>query len=304
MRVAIASYRGVTPEFRDDDLLLEQLGARGVEAGAHPWDDPGVDWDSFDLVVARTVWDYVLRHEEFLGWLGSVTAPIENQPALIRWNSDKRYLADLEAAGVPVVATTFVAPGQPVPEIASEVVIKPSVSAGGRNTGRFGAGSQAAAALVERIGTDGGTAMVQPYLASVESGGETAIVIIDGAVSHVLRKGAMLAPDEVAPVRVDDGLGVAEAMYDPELVLASSAADDELELAELVLAEVRSRFGATPLYARVDMLRDPGGAPTLLELEAVEPNLYFPQAPGAAARLADAIVERAAARSSRASRRT
>ena len=150
--------------------------------------------------------------------------------------------------------------------------------------------------------------MIQPYLQSVEGSGETAVVMVDGEVSHILRKGSMLRPDEVAPVRLDDELGVAEAMYDPELVLASSAAADELELARQVIDEVRRRFATTPLYARVDMLRDADGDPVVLELEAVEPNLYFDQAPGAAERLADAIVDRAeriaATRASSTSERT
>lgn len=297
MRISIASFRGMTPEFRDDDLLLACLAERGADASAHPWDEPGVDWDAPDLVVARTVWDYVLRYEEFIAWLGTVGAPVENVPELIRWNSDKRYLADLASVGVPVVETTFIAPGEAPPPIEGEVVVKPSISAGGRETGRFGAASaDAAARLIERIGAAGRTAMVQPYLGSVETGGETAVVMVDGQVSHVLRKGAMLRADEVAPVRLDDELGVAEAMYDPDLVLASTAERDEIALAEEVIGEVSRRFDSTPLYARVDMLRDEGGAPVLLELEAVEPNLYFPQAPGAAERLADAIIARARAR--------
>jgi hypothetical protein len=81
-------------------------------------------------------------------------------------------------------------------------------------------------------------------------------------------------------------------MYDPELVLAGTAAEDELELAGRVIEEIRRRFGTTPLYARVDMLRDAAGAPVVLELEAVEPNFYFEQAAGADARFAEAIVRR------------
>jgi hypothetical protein len=182
------------------------------------------------------------------------------------------------------------------PSIESEVVVKPAISAGGRDTGRFGPASAAAGrALIERIILSGGTAMVQPYLASVDSAGETAVVMIAGEVSHVLRKGAILAADGVAPVRTDDDLGVAEVMYDPDLVLAGTADDDELRLAERVIDAVRERFGVTPLYARVDMLRESEGAPVVLELEAIEPNLYFDQAPGAVERLADAIVARAAA---------
>lgn len=297
-QIIIAGYRGQAPEFRDDDLLLECLAGRGVKAITRPWDDDSVDWGGFDLVVARTVWDYVLRYDEFFTWLDSVRSPVENVPELIRWNGDKRYVADLAEAGLPVVETSFVAPGEEPPQISGEVVVKPTISAGGRHTGRFGARSEdAARALIAEIVDSGRTAMVQPYLAAVERAGETAVVMIGGELSHVLRKGAILAADETAPLRAGDGLGVAEAMYDPELVVASSARDDELDLARRVIDEVRRRFGTTPLIARVDMLRDDAGAPVILELEAVEPNLYFPQAPEAAERLADAIVARALERS-------
>lgn len=292
-RVAIAGYRDGAPEFSDDEVLLASLRSRGVEASTAPWDDTSFPWNEMDLVVARTVWDYVLRYDEFMGWLDGVTAPVENDPDLLRWNSDKRYLDDLLEEGLPVVPTEFVDPGDDIPAIEGEVVVKPTVSAGGRDTGRFGPGAvDGARELVRKITGGGKTAMIQPYLGDVESKGETAIVMIDGEVSHVLRKGAILDPDEVAPIR-DDSLAVAERMYDPELVLASEATDAEIDLAERILGEVRRRFDVTPLYARVDMLPGESGAPVLLELEAVEPNLYFPQAPDAPELLADAIVRRA-----------
>lgn len=293
-KVAIAGYRNVAPEFRDDETLLACLRARGVDASWHPWDDPEFGWNEMDLVVARTVWDYVLRYDEFMRWLDGLTVPVENDPELLRWNSDKRYLDDLLEEGLPVVPTEFVAPGAPAPEIDAEVVIKPTISAGGRHTGRFGpASADAGRALIAEIGALGKTAMVQPYLSEVETSGETAIVMIDGEVSHVLRKGAFLDPDEVAPIRSNDSLQVAERMYDPELVRPSTATGPEITLAERILGEVRRRFGVTPLYARVDMLPGRDGEPLLLELEAIEPNLYFSQAPDAPEVLADAIVRRA-----------
>lgn len=212
---------------------------------------------------------------------------------MIAWNSDKRYLADLRDAGVPVVETTYVAPGDAIPEIDREVVVKPTLSAGARNTGRFEPARAAeATALIERIGELGRVAMVQPFLASVETSAETAVIVIAGEVSHVLRKRSLLAPNEVAPIRETDNLRVAEVMYDPDLVVAGEAAEDELELAGQVLEALRDRFGVTPLIIRVDMLRDDTGSPVLLELEAIEPNLYFGLAPGAVDRLADAIAAR------------
>jgi hypothetical protein len=140
--------------------------------------------------------------------------------------------------------------------------------------------------------------MVQPFVPSVDEVGETAIVVIDGVVSHVLRKLSVLRPDEVAPLR-NDALGAAEAMYDPDLVQAGVADDRQYRLAEQVLSLVRQRFGSTPLHLRVDMLTGADGHPLLLELEAVEPHLYVAESDGAADRLAAAIERRARTRPGR-----
>jgi hypothetical protein len=291
MRVAIATFAAMPPEFRDDERLATALETRGVQAACVPWDDGDTDWSTFDAVVIRSTWDYARRRDEFVAWADSVGARLHNAPELVRWNSDKHYLGDLCSAGIPVVATAYVPPGE-APRLAGEVVVKPTVSAAGRDSGRFSPRThQEALALIQRIHGSGRTAMVQPYVAAVDSVGETAIVFLDGEPSHVLRKAAVLRPDEVAPVR-DDGAGAAEAMYDPELVVAGEATGEEFELAGCVIEHVAERFGYVPLYARVDMVPGPEGAPILLELEVIEPNLYLDQVPGAADRVAAAIVAR------------
>ncbi len=167
--------------------------------------------------------------------------------------------------------------------------MKPTVSAGGRHTGRFGLEAHGEArALVEEIVDGGRGAMVQPYLGAVDSAGETALVHIAGEFAHALRKRAVLAPDEVAPVR-DDPLGAAEAMYDPELVRASESTAAEREVAAEILGWVSERFGEPPLYARVDLVPGADGEPVLMELEVVEPCLYLHESPATAERLAEAI---------------
>lgn len=218
---------------------------------------------------------------------------MENDADLIIWNSDKRYVSDLIAAGVPTVETTFVAPGDPEPAIVTEVVVKPTVSTGGRNTGRFGpASADGALTLIERIHAEGGTAMVQPFMDEIDAAGETAVVVIDGEVSHVLRKRSYLCPDEMAPTHADE-LGAAQAMYEPGLVSSAQADQDELDLASKALKFIADRFETIPLACRVDMVRHQG-APTILELEAIEPSLYLEREPGSAERLASAIIVRAA----------
>lgn len=292
MNVVIASFTGPTTGFDDDVALLEALRARGVEASVVAW-DADHDWEACDAVVIRSTWDYTARREEYLAWTERVGNRLHNAPALVRWNSDKRYLADLGVAGFPVVGTVYVAPGDELPHLQGEVVVKPTVSAGGVDTGRFSPSTHDdARALVARIQASGRTAMVQPFEASVDSRGETAVVLLDGAVSHVLRKRAVLAPDEVAPVRSDGGLTAAEAMHDESLVGPGEATDAELDLATAIVADVTERFGYRPLYARVDLLSRADGSPVLLELEAVEPYLYLEHAPGGVDRLADSLVAR------------
>ncbi|MFI5121807.1 MAG: RimK family alpha-L-glutamate ligase [Vicinamibacteria bacterium] len=292
MRVAIASFAAMPPEFTDDRRIIEALAERGVGAESISWDDPDAEWGAFGAVVIRSTWDYDQRRDEFVRWCDSVGPTLHNSAAIVRWNSDKHYLADLASAGVPVVATEFVAPGDPAPALAGELVVKPSVSAGGRDSGRFGpAAHDLARELIETIHASGRVAMVQPYQRTVDSIGETAVLCIDGEPAHTLRKAAVLGPDEVAPVR-DGPFGAAEVMYDPGLVTAGEAAADELELARDLIAEVSRRFDYLPLYARVDMIRDPRGSPILLELEAIEPNFYLDQVPATTAVVAEAIIGR------------
>ena len=297
MQIALASSTAVPAQFKDDQLLAGALADRDAEVEIIPWDRERARWDRFDLVVVRSVWDYAFRREEFVDWAESVGEHMHNSAEVIRWNSDKRYLADLGRSGIRVVETEYVPPGTEPPAIEQEVVVKPTVSGGARDTGRFAAEeADSAYALIATIHEQGKTAMVQPYNASVDVVGETAVTMIDGVFSHALRKGMVLNRNEVAPVR-DDDLAAAEAMYDPELVRPGAASEAELEAAAEIVADVENRFGVRPLYARVDLLMGEDGEPELIELEAIEPNLYHELAPGSAQRFADAIVRRAEANS-------
>ncbi len=290
MRVAIATCAFLAEGHPDEHLLAAELEGRGARCEFRVWSDEGVDWDSYDRVVVRSTWDYTQRLDEYLAWADRVGEGLENPAELLRWNSDKGYLVEFGDAGIPVVPTGLVRPGEPLPELEGEVVVKPAISAGARDTGRFGPATHAEArALVERIASRGDTAMVQPYLAGVDAVGETAIVFFRGSESHCLHKRAVLAPDEEAPL-ADGEIAAAEIMFDETLVTPGTATDAHRELATLVLSWVTERFGAPPLYARVDMLPGADGEPVLGELEAVEPRLYLDAAPGAPARLAEAIL--------------
>ena len=292
MRIVLASFDAVPAQFKDDERVANAIAEHDAHVDIIPWDRERTRWDSYDLVVVRSTWDYAFRREEFVTWADGVGDHLHNSAELLRWNSDKHYLADLGRAGIPVIETQYVPPGAEA-TIEREIVVKPTVSGGGRDTGRFRVeDAEMARALIAIIHDAGKTAMVQPYNPTVDSIGETAIVMIDGEFSHALRKGAVLRPDEIAPVR-DDGLAAAEVMYDPDLVTPGAATQKELETAHEVVAELERRFAVMPLYVRVDLLAGADGDPELIELEAVEPNFYHDLAPGSAERFAEAIVRRA-----------
>jgi hypothetical protein len=227
-----------------------------------------------------------------MAWAEALDGRLENPVPLVRWNSDKHHVADLLAAGVPTVPTLFVEPRDSVPPLEGEVVVKPAISVGGRNTGRFGpAAHDEARALIARIHGEGRAALVQPYLPSVDASGETALVFIAGRFSHAAHKRPVLRPDEVAPMR-DDEIGGAEVMYGPDIVGPGTANERQIEVGEQAIEYLRERFDVEPLYARVDVVADEGGQPLVLELEAVEPNLFLRFGEGAADRLAEAILDR------------
>jgi glutathione synthase/RimK-type ligase-like ATP-grasp enzyme len=186
------------------------------------------------------------------------------------------------------VPTVVAAAGDAPPSLAGEVVVKPNVSAGARDTGRFGSATHdEARALIARIQASGRVALVQPYMTAVDERGETALVFLGGELSHVLRKRAVLTPDEEAPL-ADGENAPAAVMLRDDLVTAGTATPAERELARRVIAEISERFG-TPLYARVDLIADPTGKPALLELEVIEPELYLVTTPGSSERFAAAI---------------
>jgi hypothetical protein len=131
------------PHLDDDErLLIPALANLDVEAVPAVWDDSSVDWQSFRAVVIRSTWDYAERRDEYLEWCASLPRVLNPFP-VIWWNTDKRYLRDLAAAGIPIVPTTWVDPGVPVDGIElpdDELVVKPAVSAGARNTSRYRSG--------------------------------------------------------------------------------------------------------------------------------------------------------------------
>ena len=284
------------PQLDDEDrLVIPELGALGIDAVPAVWDDVDVDWSAFDAVVLRETWDYSDRRPEFVAWLRRVSAVtlLLNPASVVEWNTDKRYLRDLDAAGVPIVPTEFLEPGADVdawspPAGYADFVVKPAVSAGSRDTMRYAVDGPLddARAHVQRLLDDGRTVMVQPYLDAVDTEGETALLFLGGAFSHAIRKGPLL-------VRGVEGERV-EGLFVQEQIDPREPTDDQHAVARAVVAAIPGGLDAV-LYARVDLIPGPGGRPQLLELELAEPSLFLSHSAGAPARLAQAIAARLAA---------
>ena len=281
-RVALATCAELPVLDADEPLLLDALSQLGVNGEPAVWDDPDVEWAGYDLVVIRATWDYTARRDEFLAWTERVPRLL-NPPDVISWNTDKRYLRDLPHA----VETDFVLPGDVwTPSHDGEFVVKPTVSAGSRDTARYMPEDQDRARThVASLLDAGRTVMIQPYLGAVDDYGETALIYFDGVFSHAIRKGQLLQP----------GGDPSGALYVEEPITPRTPSAAEHEVADAVL-------GALPwprealLYARVDVIPGPDGAPQLVELELTEPSLFFSHASGAAERLAERIVRRLSSR--------
>lgn len=274
-------------EQHDHDLPL--VGAAAADAGLGVevvrWDASDVDWGAYDLVVVRSCWDYTWRAQDFLAWAASVPR-LRNRVEVLRWNADKAYLRDLAAAGCPVVPTAWDPTSEEQLPVADEWVVKPSVSASARDTARWSSPADVLA-HVRALQGAGRTAMVQPYVAAVDTQGETALLHFGGAFSHAVRKGALLRP----------GDGPDEDRTDREDLAPARARPDQLAVAAAALAAVPAVVGPgpAPLYARVDLVDGPDGAPLLLELELVEPSLFLPEGEGAAERFVAAVQRELAA---------
>jgi O-ureido-D-serine cyclo-ligase len=273
VKLRVATCRELPEPDPDEVPLRAALAAGGFDAQWLAWDDPAADWDAPVPTILRSTWNYPLQLDAFLAWLdrAAAAAPVLNPPAVCRDNVHKRYLLALAARGVPVVPTTLVERGGALDLAAlaaPRIVIKPEIGAASLDAAAFAPDDPAAARHLARI-TARGAALVQPYLTSVEDYGERSLVWIDGALSHAIRK----TPRFTGDIERVDG---------PHPI-----ADDERAVALAALAP----YGDL-LYARIDLARDAAGHPVILELELVEPSLFFAHDPGSAARFVAGLARR------------
>ena len=285
----------------DVDLPLQivAFANAGIDLVQAAWEDETIAWDSFDLVVVRSPWNYVKKLNAFRKWLGDRRGltTFHNPVELIEWNIDKRYLADLAHQGVPIVPTAFVDSIEEFHSAAqsfgsAEIVVKPSVSAGSRLTGRYLKTDRAAEVLASKILAKGLTTMVQPFAARIDAEGEIGTVLFDGMISHSFNKAALLAEggqlvggeyqEQITSVQTpDDVLVVVDA--------AASAATEVAREAGWISKDQQL------LYGRYDVVRLDDGSTALLEAELFEPCFFLPTDVDAADRFVGAVLRRLSA---------
>ncbi|HWD96019.1 MAG TPA: hypothetical protein VG246_06340 [Acidimicrobiales bacterium] len=278
-RIAIATCEGADDP--DNPTLFSALAASNLDATLVNWDDASVRWDEFDLVVVRSTWNYTTRREDFLAWTRSMPN-IVNPAAVIEYSSDKHYLADLESRGLRIIPSHFCNVGEEPEFFDVDFVVKPCVGAGSRNVERYRPNDlERAREHVAALHDEGRDVLIQPYIDSVDTLGERAVIFANGVYSHAMTKAALL---HVPPAERD-------FQFRREQMSLVQGEADAVDYATEVLATLGY---SDLLYARVDLVATIRGW-LVMELELIEPSLFLTFHEEAALALAAGISARVAA---------
>jgi glutathione synthase/RimK-type ligase-like ATP-grasp enzyme len=286
--IALITAPRISDRWPDSELPVTAAAVKnlGIPTDVVAWYD-NINWASYRLAVLRSPWDAYWHIDEFLTWLNDIEGkvPLLNRAATVTWNLDKRYLAILDNASVEITPTTFVEIGDPLPEFPDgEFVIKPTTSAGAIKTARYQSGQAGkAAAHIEFLHQQGLGAMLQPYMGGIDDSGERCLMFFDGVFDHAIRKQGVLKIGEHHDIVRD----TEESHPNPK---PHQATKEELELAHAALA-------TTPLhdellYARIDIVNTDSGSPAIMEVELVDPVMFFDLSDGSQDRFAHAIAQR------------
>jgi len=280
-RIAFLTLENIDDFVIDDDLAVTELQRRGWYAAEIPW-SVATDWNTYDLVLIRSTWDYASRSAEFLDTLRTIeasSAHLENPLRVVEWNIDKCYLRELDARGVPVVPSVWGTSGTAdvfstlfTTLLDREIVIKPNVSGGAKDTFRLHA-PLSDVMLQQLVDTFAGRDwFAQPFVRSVVTEGEYSLFYFDGHYSHAIQK-----VPKPGDFRVQEEHGGA--------IIAVPATAELQQVAEQVLAAI----APVPFQARIDLIRLDDGRLALMEAELIEPSLYLRMDTAAPTRFADAI---------------
>jgi glutathione synthase/RimK-type ligase-like ATP-grasp enzyme len=276
-KIAIATYEK-SPDLNDNDrLMLPILEEKGFSVSPEIWDNTKVDWKSFDLVIIRSTWDYYLKPNEFRNWVSQFVdskTRLINPPEIVLKNSHKFYLKELAEKGVGIIPTIFLSEKIELEKLNvwKKVVIKPAVSAGSHETEVFETANLTQEILDKKIGT--GDWLIQPFLEEIKDAGEISMLFFGGELSHAIQK-----VPKSGDFRVQKQFGAQYLNYEPTNELLNIA-KNILEIA-----------GKNSVYARIDGVMTQKGF-LLMEVEMIEPDLYFEHAPEGPHRFVEAVLEK------------
>jgi len=261
------------------DALRPAAEAAGTDVEGVAWDAPR-DFGAYEAAIIGTTWDYWERTEAFLRSLDRIqtACPLFNPSPLVRWNSDKRYLQELEGRGVPSIPTAWA-------DQLDDAIVASTFAR--FDTDRLVAKRQVGAGAYGQLVLKRGEPcpevdlpmLLQPFVPGVVEEGELSFVFVDGALSH-----ALLKRPASGDYRVQSLYGGTEVAIEPT--------EPDLGAALAVVETVAGLGHGVPLYARVDLVRGAEGRLLLMEVELVEPFLYPLQGPELGSRLIEATLER------------
>ena len=285
MKLAVVTCKHYPQGVKEDSPLFEALEQQNIEYHIHAW-DAEIDWSFYDACLLRSVWDYHQRTTEFNNWLTTTAqqTQIINNPEVVLWNQNKKYLAELAEFGITIAPTDWLNKDQSFDlqqlldnRAASSYFLKPVIGANSLDTLRFNnnpagieqAQTHLASLLVHQ------DMMLQPYLSTVETFGETSAIYFSGDYSHAVRKIPVTGEH-----RVQETFGAKDISYDLNPA--------ELSLSKACLQFLSDKFGEI-LYARFDFLHGEDGTVYLNEAELIEPSLFFQHDKTAAMKMVQAI---------------
>ncbi|MFY0591274.1 ATP-grasp domain-containing protein [Roseivirga sp.] len=266
----------------EDGLVLKALEAKGYRVGRKSWSDKEFDWESTKAIIFRTTWDYFDRYEEWKNWLAQVSKITEmvNPYPLINWNMDKHYLGDLKVKGVNIPETRYIEIGDSttLSELQQatgwdHMILKPCISGASRHTYKLNKNNLAEHENLFQSLIEVEAMMLQPFQNNVVEKGEISLMVMGGQFTHAVLKIA-----KPGDFRVQDDFGGTVHNYEPT--------PEEMAFAEKAVAACSPQ----PKYARVDIIKDNHGDLAVIELELIEPELWFRMNPSAADVLAEAII--------------
>ena len=259
-KVTLVTCKSMPNLFKGEEGLLDELAARGCDPQIKVWNDPDVDWSEAGMVVVRSVSDYASDRPAFLEWTKKLRR-VQNSADVLNWNTDKHYLKELAALGMPTIPTNWLEPEQNLSKhqihtrfpAFGEFVVKPAVSSGVRDIGRYTTVDtrqrQAAMRQVQGLLGEGRSVMIQRYVEEIDLHGEISLVFFNGLVSHAVEKRSALHPASVSDAAVHEAVVTAEAAD-------SVAWKWGEEIRRVLHGYVRSRLGHDEqfLFNRVDLV--------------------------------------------------